>query len=112
MAVDGQRTGAPYGVRPRPDVPLGTVGEYLDERGCEPRPAASPAPTAVSGWSSAVLPVRCEWTMGIRQSSRCPMPSTAWGPAALDGHLRPKARVMVWVMPPPLRCLAVVRMDT
>ncbi len=33
-------------------------------------------------------------------------------PAALDGHLRPKARVMVWVMPPPLRCLAVIRMDT
>lgn len=27
-------------------------------------------------------------------------------------HLRPKARVTVWVMPPPLRCLAVTRMDT
>lgn len=49
---------------------------------------------------------------GIWQSSRCPMPSKVGAPAALDGHLRPKARVMVWVMPPPLRCLAVIRMDT
>lgn len=49
-----------------------------------------------------------------RHPAERPVPHApeAWDTGRSSGHLRPKARVTVWVTPPPLRCSAVTRMDT